>query len=132
MLARWAAGPYANLVTTLVARSPRASALEPSPAPSVPPSCGGGQVSIDLNDGTDAPGLAGFHHVVNIVAVVTVIACLLAVIGGIFLATSGRFADHRAPVAGRLAILAGLVGAFGVAIAAPAVNFALSTGAASC
>jgi hypothetical protein len=89
-------------------------------------------VSIDLKDGAQAPGISSFGHLVNIIAVITVIACLLAVVGGIFLATSGRFADHRASVAGRLAIIAGVFGAFGVGIAAALVNFAFSTGAAGC
>jgi hypothetical protein len=139
MVDRWATHLWVRLsIHSTTNRPAAAAAPEPplapslSPAPTPSPACGGGQVSIDLSDGTNVPGLAGFQHVVNIIAVVTVVGCLLAVVGGIFLATSGRFADHRAAVAGRLAILAGLLGAFGVAIAAPAVNFALNTGAASC
>ena len=104
--------------------------VAPSPSPS--PCGSGGQVSISLKDGTSAPGVSGFAHTVNIIAVLTLIACLLAVVGGIFLATGGRFADHRAAVAGRLAIVAGVLGAFGVGIAAALVNFAFSTGAAAC
>jgi hypothetical protein len=125
------------MLTDLTRLAPAASAwlagAPPTPSPSPSPSpCSTGQVSIDLTDGTDAPGLAGFAHTANIVAAFTLIACLLAVVGGIFLATSGRFADHRAAVAGRLSIIAGVLGAFGVGIAAALVNFAFSAGTASC
>lgn len=102
----------------------------PSPAPN-PGNCNG-RVSINLDDGANAPGVAGFQHLVNIVAVFTLIGCALAVVGGIFMATSGRFADHRVAAGGRLAIIAGLAGAFGVGIAAAMVNFAFSSGTNSC
>ena len=75
--------------------------------------------------------MSGFQHLVNIVAVYTLIACALAVVGGIFLATSGRFADQRASTGGRLAIIAGIAGAFGVGIAAALGNFAFNSGAHS-
>lgn len=103
----------------------------PGPSPSPGGNCGG-QVSINLNDGAGAPGVSGFQHLVNIVAVFTLIGCALGILGGIFAATSGRFADHRVAAGGRIAIVAGVVGAFGIGIAAALVNFAYSTGASSC
>jgi hypothetical protein len=104
----------------------------PAPTPSPPPGNCNGKVSINLDDGASAPGVSGFQHLVNIVAVFTLIGCALAVIGGIFMSTSGRFADHRVAAGGRLAIIAGLAGAFGVGIAAALVNFAFSSGTSSC
>ena len=103
-----------------------------APAPSPSPGTCGGRVSINLNDGAGAPGVSGFQHLVNIIAVVALIGCALAVVGGIFMATSGRFADHRAATGGRLAIIAGLLGAFGIGVTAALVNFAYNSGASSC
>jgi hypothetical protein len=143
MLGRWAQLPARLVVelrnglmlawagaTPAPAPAP-ASTSSPSPTPGPQP-CGGGQVSIDVADGTNAPGLAGLQHVTNIVAAFVLVGCVLAFLVGILIATSGRIADQRASVAGRLMVLGSLGGAFGVGIVAALVNFAYRTGQTSC
>ena len=104
----------------------------PQPSPSPGGGTCGGRVSIDVADGADAPGLAGFAHLANIVAAMALVGCALAVVGGILMATSGRFLDNRVGTAGRLAAFGGLLGAFALGLAAAAVNFAYNSGAESC
>jgi hypothetical protein len=105
----------------------------PDPAsPSPASTCGGGQISVDVRDGANAPGLAGLQHITNIVAAFALAGCALAFLVGIFIATSGRIADQRASVTGRLMVLGGLAGAFGIGIVAALINFAYRTGQASC
>ncbi len=106
------------------------AAPAPSPDPDRP-GCGG-LVAVDVSDGMDAPGLAGFRELVNIIAAFTLVGCLAAVLAGLFLATSGRFVDRHASTTGRVMVAVGVLSAFGVGIAAAGVNFAFSTGSDSC
>jgi hypothetical protein len=108
------------------------AAPPPSPSPAPGGGCNGRVAAINLDDGAQAPGVSGFQHLANIVAVYALIGCLLAFVGGIFLTTSGRFADHRVAAGGRMAMIAGVAGAFGIGIAAAVVNFAFNSGTSSC
>jgi hypothetical protein len=131
VLDRWMDLP-ARLLTGVRARVTLAWIPDPSSVPTPASTCGGGQISVDVRDGANAPGLAGLQHVTNIVAAFTLVGCALAILVGIFVATSGRIADQRASVTGRLMVFGGLAGAFGIGLVAALVNFAYTTGQASC
>ena len=105
-----------------------------APAPSPSPSGGGcgGLVAVNIDEGLDAPGLNGFRELVNIIAAFALVGCLIAVLAGLLLATSGRLVDRHASATGRVMVAVGVLCAFGVGIAAALINFAFASGTASC
>lgn len=111
-------------------------ALPLTNAPAAAPAdrCTKKPVSINLLDGTDAPGLDALQHIINISAVVAIAFCALGAIAGLAWIPLGRVIGvHHSGQQGRVMVVGAVGVAFTVGLIAVLINLAYSWGSgASC
>jgi len=94
-----------------------------------PAKCSKHPVTINLLDGTNAPGLAVLQHVINIAAVVVLGLCALGALGGLAWIPAGRVIGvHHAGQQGRIMVVGAVLVAFVVGLLAVLINLAYSWG----
>lgn len=91
-------------------------------------------VTINLLDGTNAPGLDALQHVINISAVVAIAMCALGAIAGLAWIPLGRVIGvHHAGQQGRVMVVGAVGVSFVVGLIAVLINLAYTWGSgASC
>jgi hypothetical protein len=99
-----------------------------------PDKCTKHPVTINLLDGTNAPGLDALQHVINISAVLVLALCALGALGGLAWIPAGRtIGVHHAGQQGRIMVVGAIMVAFAVGLLAVLINLAYSWGSgASC
>lgn len=91
--------------------------------------CSKHPVTINLLDGTNAPGLDALQHVINIAAVVVLAMCALGSLGGLAWIPAGRVIGvHHAGQQGRIMVVGSVLVAFAVGLLAVLINLAYSWG----
>ena len=122
------------MVITQLMRLLTTPLAKPGGGAAAPATCTKHPVTINLLDGTNAPGLDALQHLINITAVVVLGLCALGALGGLAGIPAGRIIGvHHAPQHGRIMVVGSIAVAFAVGLLAVLINLAYSWGSgASC
>jgi multisubunit Na+/H+ antiporter MnhB subunit len=91
--------------------------------------CAKHPVTINLLDGTNAPGLDALQHLTNIAGVVVLALCAFGALGGLAWIPAGRVIGvHHAGQQGRIMVVGSILVAFAVGLLAVLINLAYTWG----